>query len=436
MSSQDRRRVTTAAVFLPVGRRRPIWSSAPTRRSPMLFSSAPARSASRCWTAPSSKRGWVVLCAGVYGSPDEILMRSGVGPAEHLRSLGFPFGSICPAFCWNLADHAGVDIDCGSSRSGSCRPDPAPHCHLSQLRLAASDEAPDIMLWLSDPRGDPPIFEIDIVLLRPRARGTVRLRSRDPAKPPLIELPDRCDPIDIERLAEGYLRGLDVATHPGIRSLCSAPPSPSARQSAELRDVIRADAYHLPHVGRHLLDGPVARRWRGRRRLGSSARHRRRQRGRCLDRSQRSIGVHAPPDGHARRASRRAACRWPLTKSAVRCGGHPRGERARRCEWRFRRRRQAPAGSKQAALEAAAPGQTRPRRSLRPGARVAPLAARRARAPGVTGRPCICKAKQLPQVGERHLPVIRWSSARPCLGGDRLQDGQPRRAPRRGFCPD
>jgi choline dehydrogenase len=105
-----------------------------------------------------------------------------------------------------------------------------------------------MMLWLSDPRGDPPIFEIDVVLLRPRARGTVRLRSRDPAEPPLIGLPDRCDPIDIERLAEGYLRGLDVATQPRIRSLCSAPPSPNTRQSAELRDVIRADAYHFPHV--------------------------------------------------------------------------------------------------------------------------------------------------------------------------------------------
>ena len=33
--------------------------------------------------------GWVVLCAGTYGSPP-ILMRSGVGPAEHLRSVGIP----------------------------------------------------------------------------------------------------------------------------------------------------------------------------------------------------------------------------------------------------------------------------------------------------------------------------------------------------------
>ena len=39
--------------------------------------------------------GWVVLCAGTYGSPS-ILMRSGIGPADHLRSVGIPVGSTSP----------------------------------------------------------------------------------------------------------------------------------------------------------------------------------------------------------------------------------------------------------------------------------------------------------------------------------------------------
>ena len=49
------------------------------------------------------------------------------------------------------------------------------------------------MLWLADP--DPPDSEraqltIEIVLLKPRARGTVRLRSADPTEPPRVELPN------------------------------------------------------------------------------------------------------------------------------------------------------------------------------------------------------------------------------------------------------
>jgi choline dehydrogenase len=119
------------------------------------------------------------------------------------------------------------------------------------------------MLWLSDPRGDPPIFEIDVVLLRPRSRGTVRLRSADLTDPPCIELPHLRDPFDVERLSEGYRRGREVASRPEVRRMCGAPLSPQARGSDELLDLIRADGYSLPHVvgtcsmGRRPDDGAV-----------------------------------------------------------------------------------------------------------------------------------------------------------------------------------
>jgi choline dehydrogenase len=254
MSSRDGRRVTTADVFLPVGETPPnLIVRADTQVADIVFDHARAVGL-RQLDGRVIETGWVVLCAGAYGSP-AILMRSGIGPAEHLRSLGIPLLLDLPGVGANLADHAGVDIDCGYQ--GAARA--APILHLTATfhsTLTPSDEAPDMMLWLSDPRGDPPAFEIDVVLLRPRARGTVRLRSRDPADPPLVELPDRCDPVDIDRLAEGYLRGLDIATDTRVRSLCSAPPSPNTRQSAELRDLIRADAYHFPHVVGSCSMGP------------------------------------------------------------------------------------------------------------------------------------------------------------------------------------
>jgi choline dehydrogenase len=134
-------------------------------------------------------------------------MRSGIGPAAHLRSHEIPVRLDLPGVGANLADHAGVDIDCGYR--GPARSAPLFHL-LATFHSSAtpSDEAPDLMLWLSDPRGDPPVFEIDVGLLRPRSRGTVRLRSADPAEPPRIELPGLRDPSDAERLAEAYLRGL------------------------------------------------------------------------------------------------------------------------------------------------------------------------------------------------------------------------------------
>ncbi len=101
------------------------------------------------------------------------------------------------------------------------------------------------MFWLSDPEGDPPAFGIDVVLLRPRSRGAVRLRSIDPLDPPLIELPNLDDPNDVARLAEGYRRALEVANASAIRRLCrgSGPTEPG-----DLEELIRSELFSIPHT--------------------------------------------------------------------------------------------------------------------------------------------------------------------------------------------
>ena len=159
------------------------------------------------------------------------------------------------------------------------------------------------MLWLSDPRGDPPVFEIDVVLLRPRSRGTVRLRSVDPTEPPSIALPNMSDPFDVERLAEGYRRGHEVASRPELRRLCDATPSPGTRGPEELPGFDPRRGVLLPPRRGHLLNGLGTRRRRRRRFSGTRPRHRAVQRGRRVDRSQRTFRVHPHPDSYARRAA-------------------------------------------------------------------------------------------------------------------------------------
>ncbi|SQC37956.1 Choline dehydrogenase [Rothia kristinae] len=46
----------------------------------------------------------VVLCAGAIGSP-EILLRSGIGPREHLEEIGVPVLADLPGVGANLHDH-------------------------------------------------------------------------------------------------------------------------------------------------------------------------------------------------------------------------------------------------------------------------------------------------------------------------------------------
>jgi choline dehydrogenase-like flavoprotein len=248
MTSRDGARVTTADGYLPVGATPPnLAVRANAQVAGVVLDGSRARGV-RLLDGTIIEAAWVVLSAGTYGSP-AILLRSGIGPAADLRSVGIPVAIDLPGVGENLADHAGVDIDCGYGANSR----DAPILHLAATfhsSASSTEEAPDLMLWLSDPRGpagETAILEVDVVLLRPRSRGAVRLRSADPADPPLIELPGLREAADVEALVEGFARGLEVANHREIRGLCGEAASPQA-SGEELRDLIRATGYSFPHV--------------------------------------------------------------------------------------------------------------------------------------------------------------------------------------------
>jgi choline dehydrogenase len=91
------------------------------------------------------------------------------------------------------------------------------------------------MFWISDPAGAPAEFGVEVLLMKPRSRGSVRLRSTDPNDAPLIRLPNLEDPNDVSRLMDGYREALRVAKL----------PQPG---DAELESKIRAEASSVPHV--------------------------------------------------------------------------------------------------------------------------------------------------------------------------------------------
>ena len=235
MNVCDGRRITTADAYLPLGATPSNLTIRPDAVVDRVLFDGKTAVGVRLADGTIVEAGHVVLSAGVYGSP-AILLRSDVGPQGDLVDLA--------GVGENLADHPSVYLDCGYA--GSARAEPLLQVVVTwHSEHRPRTETPDLMLWLGDPEGDPPAFEIGIVLLRPRSRGRLRLRSRNPLDPPLIELPRLNDPFDIVRIAEGYGRALDVANDEALRRYCSGP-APS--EPEDLNTLIRAELFSVPHT--------------------------------------------------------------------------------------------------------------------------------------------------------------------------------------------
>jgi choline dehydrogenase len=155
----------------------------------------------------------------------------------------------------NLADHPQVEIDC--AYDGPVMPQVLHSMATFYSSAQSHDDPPDLMFWIADPSGDPPQFTIEILLLKPRSRGTVRLHSSDPADAPLIFLPGLEEPADVERLSEGFGRAYEVMARPDVQRFCvkgSLEREPSTRRELELR--VRNHRYSIPHVVGTCAMGP------------------------------------------------------------------------------------------------------------------------------------------------------------------------------------
>ncbi len=161
----------------------------------------------------------VILSAGAVGSP-QLLMLSGIGPADHLASLGIPVVRDLPGVGRNLQDHVRVAVtfasvaDLGPSEEereravAAYRKDRtgplAGNGVGSGVFLQRSDEDPfsSFQIFLT---ANPPArtFSVHAALMHPRSRGRITLRSADPTAAPVIEANYLQDPADLDALAWG-----------------------------------------------------------------------------------------------------------------------------------------------------------------------------------------------------------------------------------------
>jgi choline dehydrogenase-like flavoprotein len=175
----------------------------------------------------------VLVCAGAIGSP-KLMMLSGVGPADHLRALGIPVVADVPAVGANLHDHYGIDIVYELSGPYSLDKYNKPHwmalAGLEYLMFRKGPVASNIVeggaFWYADRSAPTPDLQFHFLVgagveagvpkiasgsgvtlnsytVRPKARGSVTLRSSDPRDPPVVDPNFLGDPDDVRTSTEG-----------------------------------------------------------------------------------------------------------------------------------------------------------------------------------------------------------------------------------------
>src|SRR5215813_765577 len=155
----------------------------------------------------------VVLCAGVYGTP-EILLRSGVGTAVDLAELGIGVHADVPAVGANLHDQPASQLEfAGTERLREefeqfARTNWLPEEQaLAKIASPMADGPFDLHVypWVEPDEAQPTGWRcvVPVGLLTPTSRGRLRLRSADPAERAEVNHAYLAEPADVAALAHG-----------------------------------------------------------------------------------------------------------------------------------------------------------------------------------------------------------------------------------------
>ena len=203
-----------------------------------------------------AERG-IILAAGTIGSPT-LLLHSGIGPADELRTIGISARHDLPGVGRNLHDH----LLAGGNVYRARRPVPASKYQHSEslmyIEAGGSGAAPEIVVacvvlpvtteqFVPPPLGS--AYTLMFGFTHPRSRGAVRLASADERVPPLI---------DPNYLAESYDRETYLAALEAAQAIGGAPalagwraeellPGPAATGKAERLAFLQKVAFTHHH---------------------------------------------------------------------------------------------------------------------------------------------------------------------------------------------
>jgi choline dehydrogenase len=224
----------------------------------------------------------IVLSAGSYNTP-QLLMLSGIGPADHLRALGISPVHDLPGVGENLAEHPNITLEYRTrDEIGFTKLLRVDRAALQAarwwlrhdgpfagngaaanifLRTRAGLERPDVQivcmavsnlaqLWFPGVTGRPTSrLAARVGALHPASRGWVHLRSANPRDKPRIQFNMFDDREDIDTMLRGVRVCRDIYGRNPLRELIEREvlPGDGIASDTDLVESIRANAGHRSH---------------------------------------------------------------------------------------------------------------------------------------------------------------------------------------------
>jgi choline dehydrogenase len=216
----------------------------------------------------------VILSGGAVNSP-QLLMLSGIGPADHLRALGIEVVHDLPGVGRNLQDHIAVAVIVSSKqpvslvaaespsnlarfllfRKGMLTSNVGEAC--AMVRTRPSLPGPDLeLIFAPVPFVDHGLVKqqrhgltIGAVALQPGSRGTIALRSADPLDKPVISPNYVSDPEDLRVLSEGVKLARRIFQATALRPFAAEAIEPDLdlQTDADLQEFLRQQCETLYH---------------------------------------------------------------------------------------------------------------------------------------------------------------------------------------------
>jgi choline dehydrogenase len=225
----------------------------------------------------------VILSGGAVNSP-QLLMLSGIGPADHLIETGIDVLVDSPGVGANLSDHPVLPVvwatprlrglwertgNLGAMRWRLTHRGPATSNVAESGGFAHSEPglaAPDLqLLSLPAPYRDQGLADpaeramsVLVCLIDVASRGRIRLRSADPRHRPAIDPGYLSDGRDARALVAGLKMTREFVTAKAMAQICSSEIAPGAhvRSDAELLQYVRSSVATLYHpVGTCAMGG-------------------------------------------------------------------------------------------------------------------------------------------------------------------------------------